>query len=75
MRVLTFLTVLDVIVAAVLIVVVALQPSKEAGLGALGGGSQMFANKGGGFEALLDKLTTWFAIAFMVISVLIALIS
>lgn len=72
---LTFLTVLDVIVAILLVLVVVLQPSKEAGLGALGGNSQVFASKAGGFEAMLDKLTTVFAVAFMVISILIALIS
>lgn len=74
-RVLTFLTVLEVIVAIALTIVVVIQPSKEAGMGALGGSSQVFAGKNSGFEAMLDKLTTWLAVAFMVLSVLIALIS
>lgn len=75
MRVLTFLTVLDVIIAIVLTVVVIIQPSKEAGLGALGGGSQVFAGKNSGMEALLDKLTTWLAVVFLAVTIIIGIIS
>lgn len=72
---LTFLTVLDVLVAIVLTIVVVIQPSKESGLGALGGNSQVFAGRNSSLEGILDKATTWLAIAFMAISVLIAIIS
>jgi len=73
--VLTFLTVLDIIVAIALTIVVIIQPSKEAGLGALGGNSQVFAGRSGGLEGLLDKMTTYLAVGFIVLSIIIAIIS
>jgi preprotein translocase subunit SecG len=53
-----------------LIAIVILQPSKGEGLGSIGGGSKLFFGKKKGYEAVLEKATTWVAVAFMVTSFL-----
>lgn len=51
------LSILLGIVAVVLIIVVAIQPSKGEGLGSIGGGAHMFFGKHKGIDILLDKAT------------------
>ena len=62
---------LFVVVCLFLIIVILLQPGKGEGLGALGGMStQMFG--GGGATSFLAKITTGFAVGYMVLVILLA---
>ena len=63
-----------VVVCMFLIIVILLQPGKGEGLGALGGMSAQFFG-GGGAVSFLAKVTTGFAIAYMVLVILLAKVS
>lgn len=71
---LTVLMVLQFIVSVFLIFVVLMQQSVGEGLGGIGGGAQMFFDKARGLDATLEKATTAGAIAFMVLSMILAVI-
>jgi preprotein translocase subunit SecG len=66
----TLLAVLFLIISIILTIIVVVQPSKGEGLGAIGGGGQLFFSKNKGFEALLEKITTGFAVAFMILAII-----
>ena len=70
------LIVLEVIISLVLIVVVLLQSGKEAGLsGALSGNNDSYMSKNGGsLDKKLAKSTKWVALAWVVVTLLLALI-
>lgn len=68
-----FLMVLQVIVAIGLIAVVLMQKSKGEGLGSIGGSAQMFFDQARGFDRVLEKSTTYLAVAFMVLSIAISI--
>lgn len=70
----TILKVFHVLVSLILIAGVLLQSGKSAGLsGAIdGGATAVFGKKRKGMDELLAKVTTIAAIAFIVLSVLIA---
>ena len=68
----TFLMVIQFIVCIALIVAVILQESKGEGLGSIGGGSRMFFNQRKGNEEILSTATTYLAVGFMVLSVILA---
>ncbi len=70
----TILIVLEFVLSIALIVMVVLQQSKGEGLGVIGGGGQLFFTKNKGLEAFLEKATTWVAAAFLLVSVLFALV-
>jgi preprotein translocase subunit SecG len=72
----TVLTVLHFISAIGLITVVLLQSGKSAGLsGTISGGAEsLFGSKAKGMDALLSKLTTGFAIVFMALAIVIAVV-
>ncbi len=71
----TALTVLYLIIAIGLIAAVLLQSGNEAGLsGAITGGSQTPWGKKKGKEELLGKVTVYFAIVFMVFSIIITIL-
>jgi len=55
-----------------LIAVVLMQKSKGEGLGAIGGSAQMFFDQARGIDRVLEKATTYLAIAFMVLSIIIS---
>ena len=72
------LTVLEVIASVALIAVVLLQSGKEAGLsGALAGNNDSYMNKSkmGGLDKMLAKLTKWIALAWIVLTLILSLIS
>jgi preprotein translocase subunit SecG len=71
----TFLFVMQFVVSIALIVVVTAQSSKGEGLGSIGGGAQLFFAANKGMEAFLNKVTTGLAVAFMISSVLAALVA
>lgn len=68
-----FLMVLQILLAIGLITVVMLQKSKGEGLGSIGGGAQMFFDQARGLDRVLEKATTYLAVAFMVLSIVISI--
>ncbi len=71
------LTVVHVILALVLIAVVLLQSSKNAGLsGSIGGGAETFfgKNKARTLDGMLSRATTVVAILFVITSFVLALL-
>jgi preprotein translocase subunit SecG len=64
------LTILFLLVSIILTVVIVIQPSKGEGLGSIGGGGQLFFAKNKGFEALLEKVTSWIAVIFMLLAII-----
>ncbi|MGN1003214.1 MAG: preprotein translocase subunit SecG [Oscillospiraceae bacterium] len=72
------ISIIMVLLAIFLIAVVLLQSGKTAGLsGAIAGGADTFLskNKAKSWDAKLAKATKWVAIAFLVISLVLALLS
>lgn len=67
-----FLMILQLLVSIGLIAVVLMQKSKGEGLGAIGGSAQMFFDQARGIDRVLEKATTYLAIAFMVLSIIIS---
>lgn len=68
----TFLMIIQFLISISLIVVVVLQESKGEGLGSVGGGSALFFNKRKGRDELLDTATTYLAVGFLILSVVLA---
>jgi preprotein translocase subunit SecG len=70
----TFLMVIQFLICIALTVAVVLQESKGEGLGSIGGGSRMFfGKKAKGFEQILETATTYLAVGFMVLSVVLSI--
>ncbi len=69
----TFLMIIQFLVSIALIVVVVLQESKGEGLGSVGGGSTLFFAKRKGMEQVLETATTYLAVGFMILSVILAI--
>ena len=72
------ISIIMVLLAIFLIAVVLLQSGKTAGLsGAIAGGADTFLskNKAKSWDAKLAKATKWVAIAFLVTSLVLALLS
>ncbi len=68
-----FLTILQIIASIGIIATVLLQSGKSAGLsGAIAGGAETIFGKKKGMDNLLSKLSTIFAIAFMVLTFIVA---
>ena len=66
---LTFFTVVHVLLCVFMIFVILLQPGKDAGMGAaLGGGAATSAFGGRGAATFLTKLTAFCAVAFFLTS-------
>ncbi|MBO7668081.1 MAG: preprotein translocase subunit SecG [Firmicutes bacterium] len=68
------LTIIDVILALGIIAAVLLQSGKSAGLsGSIAGGAEMlFGGKKKGLDELLAKVTKWVAVAFLVVTIILA---
>lgn len=70
-----FLIILQVISSIGVITTVLLQSGKSAGLsGAIAGGAETFMGKKKGVDGLLSRLSTIFAIAFMVLTLAVTLL-
>lgn len=70
----TFLTVLHIIITVSLIFLVLIQDSKGGGMGAFGGGGNSSSVLGAtGATSLAAKLTQWFAVAFAVSCIALAM--
>ncbi len=72
----TILVILEVIVSLGLISTIILQSGRSAGLsGSIAGGSQaIFGGKKKGLDELLSRITTWLAIVFMIVTLVLAII-
>ena len=72
----TILILLEVIVSLGLISTIILQSGRSAGLsGSIAGGSQaIFGGKKKGLDELLSRITTWLAIVFMIVTLVLAII-
>jgi len=73
----TFITILHIIVAVILIIFVLLQSGKSFGLsGSIAGGAETFfgKNKGRTLDALLGKLTTAVAVIFLITSIVLVFV-
>ena len=68
------LTIIDVILALGIIAAVLLQSGKSAGLsGSIAGGAEMlFGGKKKGLDELLAKVTKWVAVAFLIVTIILA---
>jgi preprotein translocase subunit SecG len=72
---LAILKVIHLLIAISVIVGVLLQSGKSAGMsGVIDGGASQFLGKSKGFDAKLSKFTTIAAIAFMITSMVLAII-
>ena len=69
------LTIVFILVSIILTVVVLMQQGKNAGLGALAGGSETYwgKNKGRSMEGMLDKATKIFIAAFILLAAVLNL--
>jgi len=72
----TIFTVLQVISGLAVTVVVLMQSGKSSGLGSISGGAETFMAKGKAksLDAKLAKATKWFALAFVVLTLILNLI-
>ena len=66
-------TVVFILVCAALTFLVLLQEGKQQGLRAIGGIADSYwgKNKGRSMEGVMVKITTWLAVAFMIIALLL----
>lgn len=69
----TVLTVIFVLICVALTVIVLLQEGKSAGLGSISGMADTYwgRNKGRSMEGNLEKFTTFAAVAFMVLAIVL----
>ncbi|NLY51749.1 MAG: preprotein translocase subunit SecG [Firmicutes bacterium] len=70
----TALMAIQLLVSISLIVAVILQESKGEGLGSIGGGTQMFFRGVKGIDQVLERATTYLAVAFMLLSLILTFI-
>lgn len=71
---LTALTVVQFILALAVILVVILQPSRSGGLGAMGGGTELFGRRAKGYGATLARITPYVAGLFMLLTVILTIV-
>ena len=69
------LTIIYIIICIALVVLVLMQEGKTAGLGAVSGAAETYwgRNKGRSMEGKLVKITTWLAVGFMLLAVVLNL--
>ena len=70
------LTVIFVILCIAMTVIVLMQEGKSAGLGAISGAAESYwgKHKGRSMEGTLEKFTTFAAVAFMVLAIVLNLV-
>ena len=70
----TILSVIFVLICLALTVIVLLQEGKSQGLGGCMAGTYWGKNKGRSMEGTLEKFTTFAAVAFMVLAIVLNLV-
>jgi preprotein translocase subunit SecG len=63
------------ILCLALITIVLLQSGRSAGLGAIAGGAQSLVGKKKGLDDKLGKVTTYIAVAFMALTIVMVVLS
>ena len=72
----TIMLILQVICALALITTILLQSGKSAGLsGSIAGGSEAIFGKKKGLDDLLSKITAYLCVAFMLVTLILAIMS
>ncbi|HMM06985.1 MAG TPA: preprotein translocase subunit SecG [Clostridiales bacterium] len=70
-----FLMIVDVLICLGLIVVILMQSSKSTGVsGVIGGASEQFFGKKKGLDALFARVSAILAVAFFVLTLIIAIV-
>ena len=73
---LTILMILDALIAIGLIASVLMQEGKTSGMGSLSGQHEtVFSSSARGLDALMARFTVFFAVLFMIVTVIIAKIT
>lgn len=73
---LTILMILDALIAIGLIASVLMQEGKTAGMGGLSGQNEtVFSSNARGLDALMARFTVFFAVLFMIVTIIIAKIT
>lgn len=69
------LTVVYILICVALVILVLMQEGEAAGLGAVSGAAESYwgKNKGRSMEGKLVKITTWLAVGFMVLAIVLNL--
>ena len=69
----TLLTIIFILVCIALTILVLMQEGKSGGLGSLGGAAESYwsKNKGRSMEGAIVKITTFVAVAYMVIAIVL----
>ncbi len=70
----TVLTIIYLILCLALIASVLLQSGRSAGLGAIAGGAQSLVGKKKGLDEKLGKVTTYVAVAFMLLTIVLVVV-
>ncbi len=68
------LQIIFIFVCLGLIAIVLLQSGRSTGLGAIAGGAQTLFGKKKGFDEKLSRFTTWLAVAWMALCVLLTVL-
>lgn len=70
----TIITIIQVITGLALTAIVLMQSGKSSGLGAISGGAETFFGKGKSLDEKLAKMTKWFALAFVLLTLILNLL-
>lgn len=71
----TVLTIIYLVICLALIAVVLLQSGRAAGLGAIAGGAQSLVGKKKGLDEKLGKVTTYVAVVFMLLTIILVVVN
>ncbi len=71
----TVLTIIYLILCLALIASVLLQSGRSAGLGAIAGGAQSLVGKKKGLDEKLSKVTTYIAVVFMLLTIVLVVVN
>lgn len=69
------INIIYLVLCLALIAIVLLQSGRSAGLGAIEGGAQTLVGKKKGLDDMLGKVTTYVAVAFMIFTIVLIVLS
>ena len=71
----TVFNIIYIILCVSLIAVVLLQSGRSAGLGEIAGGAQSLVGKKKGLDQVLGKVTTYIAIGYMLVTIILVVVN
>ena len=71
----TVFNIIYIILCVGLIAVVLLQSGRSAGLGEIAGGAQSLVGKKKGIDQVLGKITTYIAIGYMLVTIILVVVN